>query len=125
VVTKRAASASIKAGSNHPPVVSKLRDGITVLTEDLDSQTIDGFVTSRIRTTATYPPVTMGGNDRAMTYTDEGWFSCQLQVTVRGQWSSPTSGRATSALKSLKLAEPDPALLRVPEGYRIVDDDYR
>jgi len=120
VKTKPAASATAKAGPTQPPVTSKLKNGVTSVTEDLGAQTIDGFVTSGIRSTKTYPAGTMGGNDRPLTYMNEGWFSPQLQLTVRGQSSDPMSGHAASTLKNIKLAEPAPELFRVPDGYRIV-----
>jgi hypothetical protein len=99
--------------------------GAASSTEYLGTQTIDGFVTSGTRHTATYAPGTMGGNDRPMTYMNESWYAPQLQIQLRSRSMNPMFGQATSTLKNIKLAEPAPGLFRIPEGYRIVDEDNR
>ncbi len=61
-------------------------------------------------------------NDRPVTTTSEHWESPQLQISVYSQSTSPQGTVTTITLKDLSVAEPDPSLLQVPPGYRVVDE---
>jgi|HubBroStandDraft_6_1064221.scaffolds.fasta_scaffold515141_2 hypothetical protein len=50
-------------------------------------------------------------------------MSPQLRRMVYSKHSDPTGLVSTTELKDLSLAEPDPALLQVPSGYQLVDEN--
>ena len=90
--------------------------------ESLGAQTIDGFPAYGHRSTISYPPGKISGNDRTFTMVNEFWMSPILGLVVRARNLSPYIGESTTELKSLTLGEPDPALFHIPEGYKIIDD---
>jgi len=88
--------------------------------DDLGLETIQGTGTHGYRTTITYNPGTMG-NDAPMVITREFWFSLDLGIDLSSMVDNPQSGKQLFTVKELSTSEPDPALFKVPEGYRIVD----
>jgi len=88
----------------------------------LGAQAIDGFQTFGRRMTQKYPPGTLGGNDRLFVIVDESWNSPELGIPLLTKTSHPEMGDTTATVRNLTLGEPDTALFRVPDGYRIVDD---
>jgi hypothetical protein len=64
----------------------------------------------------------MFGNDRPVNAVTETWFAEELGTDVLSTHSQPHSPDSTSALKNVRLEEPDVALFQPPDGYRIVDE---
>lgn len=93
-----------------------------VTAESLGEKTMFGITVTGTRTTTTYPAGSGTGNDRPVTTTSEHWESPQLQINVYSQSTSPQGTVTTITLKNLSVAEPDPSLLQVPPGYKIVDE---
>jgi len=91
-------------------------------TESLGEKTMFGITVTGTRTTDTYPVGSRLGNDRPVTTTFEAWFSPQLKVQVYSQNTNYDGSVSTTTLKDLSVAEPDPSLLQVPPGYKIVDE---
>jgi hypothetical protein len=64
-----------------PPAIASgthiLKDDVTAVTQSLGTKTISGVVTYGMRTTITYPPGTMSGNDRTTSTVNEAWFAPQ------------------------------------------------
>ena len=71
----------------------------------------------------TYPVGSKIGNDRPVTSTEETWTSPQLGLVVYSQQADVYGRVNTITLKDLSVAEPDPSLLQVPPGYKIVDEN--
>jgi len=55
--------------------------------------------------------------DKEITITDEYWYSDELRINVVTKHSDPRSGTTTLTVTHITRAEPDPALLEIPEGY--------
>jgi hypothetical protein len=91
-----------------------------ITTEDLGTQVIQGLEASGKRTT-TIVPAGRSGNSAPITKTYEIWTSDDLQLVVKQEWNDPRSGVRTVALENVSRADPDPALFRVPPGYRVKD----
>ncbi len=62
------------------------------------------------------------GNNRPMISKKEIWYSPYLQVNVSVTRQSPKSGTDVLTLGDISLGEPAAALLAVPEGYKVVDE---
>lgn len=91
-----------------------------VRTEDLGKQSLAGLLVSGKRTT-TVIPIGKIGNDRPITLVHEEWYSPDLKLVVKSLDSDPRSGERTMELQGMTLGEPDAALFRVPEGYKVQD----
>lgn len=100
----------------------KLPSGVIALNESLGTKTIDGVATFGTRVTLTYPPGTIGGNDKTTSSVTESWFSPQLGAALLTQSSGAVVPNTASSLTNLKYSEPDPSLLKVPDGYQVIDD---
>jgi hypothetical protein len=59
------------------------------------------------------------GNSQTLVSTREFWYSPALQVNLTVTRKDPRVGTQILQLVDLSLAEPDPALFRVPTGYKI------
>jgi hypothetical protein len=57
------------------------------------------------------------GNRNPINVTSEKWYSPDLQVTVYSRHSDPRTGESIYRLASIKRAEPQADLFKVPEGY--------
>jgi|SRR5579871_5445325 len=89
-----------------------------IVVEDLGTSNIDGVEAQGQRITRTIPEGQVG-NDRPFTTTEERWHSNDLDIDVEVKRSDPRAGTRTNTLTDLKLGEPDEALFRVPENYKI------
>lgn len=89
-------------------------------TEPLGKTTIEGIDVQGSRTTTTYPAGALG-NDRPIVATMEIWRSEELGLIVLSKSSDPRVGETTNAIINISREEPDPALFRVPPGYKMVD----
>ncbi len=92
--------------------------------EDLGSQWIEGVIANGYRVTTTWPIGTQG-NDRPIVSVHESWLSPDLKTEVRTLSSDPRTGDTTFKLTNITRAEPDPALLQLPQDYTIVDEKGR
>ena len=59
------------------------------------------------------------GNDQALVWTEEWWCSPELRLNVSEVMDDPRWGRRTIELTEIERAEPDPALFRLPDGYKV------
>ncbi|HUB83492.1 MAG TPA: hypothetical protein VMB03_32055 [Bryobacteraceae bacterium] len=98
-----------------------MKNGVVSVFEWLGTQTIGGYETVGRRDTLRYPPGTMGGNDRAFVTSNEFWTSPVLGIALLAKMSHPEAGDSVATIRNLHLGEPDPAMFRVPDGYRVVD----
>jgi len=89
------------------------------LEEPLPNRTIEGVTASGIRKTTTIPQGAIGNEQPIKTVTEE-WTSVDLQVLVMTEVNDPRTGRTTYRLTNINRAEPDPALFKVPTGYRLL-----
>jgi hypothetical protein len=89
--------------------------------EWLGEQTVDGMTTYGIRHTTTFPAGSAGA-DRPTKMVDERWRSPQLGIDMVSRISNPRASDFTMTVRNLTFAEPDAALFRIPDGYRVVDD---
>lgn len=91
-----------------------------VKTEDLGTQSLEGVLVTLKRVTTVIP---MGkiGNDRPITIVHEEWGSADLKTVVKSFDSDPRTGERTMELRNLSRADPDIALFRVPDGYKVTD----
>jgi len=89
-------------------------------TESLPQDNIAGLDVTGTRTTQVIPAGT-ADNDRDITVVSETWTSPDLSYTVLQTNSDPRSGRITTELTNIDRAEPDAALFKVPEGYKVME----
>ena len=91
-----------------------------IQTEALPQDNIAGLDVIGTRTTQVIPAGT-ADNDRDITVVSETWTSPELNYTVRQTSSDPRSGTITTELSNVDRAEPDPALFKMPDGYKVMD----
>jgi hypothetical protein len=107
--TKTAANAAIPP--QKPPMSNS---------ENLGSRSIEGIYVEGIRMT-TLIPVGQMGNDRELRRVTENWTSPELKIEMESTSDDPMIGKTTMKVISIDRGEPDPALFRVPEGYKVID----
>jgi hypothetical protein len=88
--------------------------------EDLGTRTIAGIETLGTRDTTNYNAGVMG-SDAPFAAWREFWQSPQLGVNLYSEVGGPRVGKQLFTLTDLTLAEPDPKLFELPEGYTVVD----
>jgi len=88
--------------------------------EDLGTRTIAGFETVGTRDTSNYNAGVMG-SDAPFSALREFWQSPQLGVNLYSEVSGPRVGKQLFTLTDVTVAEPDPKLFELPEGYAVVD----
>ncbi len=96
------------------------RAGDDVSVPVLGAKTIGGVYVLGYRITGR-TPAGQQGNDRPLVNTLEWWCSPELRLTVLSVNDSLLTGRRTVELTDIKQMEPDAALFRLPEGYRVKD----
>jgi len=93
-----------------------------VTAEELPAQSIDNVPMKAARIT-TVVPAGRSGNDRPITKTHTLWTSEDLKLVFMEQWEDPRTGVRTVGLANFSRKEPDPALFRPPNGYRVEDSE--
>ncbi len=93
---------------------------VSMSTEDLGSETMQGVAVTGTRTTLTMPTGQIG-NDAPISIVTEVWTSPELKTVVYSKRSDPRMGVQTFQLTSITRAEPDPSLFTAPAGFSIVD----
>jgi hypothetical protein len=88
--------------------------------EDLGKQLTSGVETVGSRESEIYNPGVFG-NDRKITVSREFWFSAKLGISLISKRTDPRFGTQAFTITNLILAEPDPQLFELPEGYTVVD----
>jgi len=105
-----------------PPSSQTTPDGMTITSESLGTQTVNGVLAMGMRSTITMPARAPQGNDHPTTTINESWSSVQYGTVLRSTMTGPNTESTTTA-KELSQTEPDPALFQVPRDYKIVDED--
>lgn len=90
------------------------------LHESLGTRSIAGIDTAGTRDTTNYNAGVMG-SDQPFTAWREFWQAPQLGVNLSSEVTGPTVGKQVFTLTDVTLAEPDPKLFELPEGYTVVD----
>jgi hypothetical protein len=86
--------------------------------EALGTKDIDGIAAVGAKVTIVLPVGALG-NDRPIASITETWVSPDLKVIVLSKVTDPRLGETVRHLTHLSRDEPDPALFRVPDDYRI------
>jgi hypothetical protein len=104
---------------NEPYTVTN-PDGGTTEIESLGTQTVSGVATIGTRITNTAPGVTPEG--RTVRSTDERWRDPRTGVELLARTINTDGSTVTQTMVNYAAEEPDPALFRIPDGYRIADE---
>lgn len=84
----------------------------------LGDKTIEGVRVTGTRTTVTIPTAAIG-NRAPIEIVTEQWYSAELNVVMLSEHRDPRVGQTRYRLHDIARSDPDPALFRVPHGYRI------
>jgi hypothetical protein len=95
--------------------------GVTVHTQLLGNQEINGLKCWGQRTTYLFSPGTFQGNQQSLTRTWEVWFAKNLAADVRivAHDPNPEAGDQQTDLISITYGDPDPSIFASPAGYAI------
>ena len=88
--------------------------------ETLGRQLIEGIAAEGTRTTITIEAGEIG-NERPIEIVSERWYSPELQTVVLSRHSDPRTGENVYRLTKIDRREPDPALFRVPQDYKVIE----
>ena len=102
-----------------PPTTRTMPDGSTETTEPLGTQTISGVTAVGTRTTRTGG--TSGRGARGMDRSGESWVDPRNGAPLLSK-QHDAIGETTITMLNYSAAEPDPALFKIPEGYKVVDE---
>lgn len=89
-----------------------------IVKESLGTKTIEGTAAEGTRFTRTVPAGKMG-NDRALVYVNETWYSSELGMIVMSRHTDPQMGETVYTLTNIQRSEPDPSLFTVPASYTV------
>ena len=101
-----------------PTMTLTASTGQSQSTEDLGERNIEGVSAFGSRTTVVIEANTIG-NDLPIEITTERWFSPRLGSLVMSRHSDPRFGEVTYRLINVSLAEPDPMLFQIPDGFQV------
>jgi len=87
---------------------------------ELGKQLVSGVEAIGERDTTNFNPGVFG-NDRKMTIEREFWYSPKLGFNLLSKRSDPRYGTENFTVTNLILADPDPKLFELPEGFTVVD----
>lgn len=87
-------------------------------TKPLGTKEFDGVKAEGKSTTWTIPAGRIG-NKNPINVTSESWYSPDLQVTVYSRYNDPRTGESVYRLASIKRAEPQGDLFKVPADYTV------
>jgi hypothetical protein len=95
------------------------RPGVTVHTELLGNQDINGLKSWGQRTTYIFQAGAFHGNQQPVTHTWEVWYAKELGSDVRivDHNPDPKAGDQQTDLLDIKYGEPDPSVFSPPAGY--------
>ncbi|MBV8846384.1 MAG: hypothetical protein JO307_26560 [Bryobacterales bacterium] len=97
------------------------QDGrVTIKTEDLGSQMVEGVLAKGTRTTHIIPSGQIG-NQQEIDTVDERWYSPELQINLVTRHRDPRTGETINRLRDIVRAEPDPALFQIPADYQVTE----
>ena len=88
---------------------------------DLGKQLVSGVEATGTRITVHYRAGAFG-NSRPMTIEREFWYAAPLGFNLLSKRSDPRFGSQTFTVTNLILADPDPKLFELPEGFTVVDE---
>jgi hypothetical protein len=94
------------------------RPGVTEVTTDLGSKSVNGVNATGKQVTITIAAGAIG-NAAAITSTRTSWVATDLKVPVSIQSSDPRFGTTDMELTNIVTAEPDASLFTVPSNYTI------
>lgn len=103
-----------------PPAGPLPNDKGFVRRENLGNDLVAGVGTVGTRETILYNPGVFG-NDQKLTAFREYWFASQLGIDLLSTGSDPRFGTQRFTVSNIDLAEPDPKLFDLPEGFQVVD----
>jgi hypothetical protein len=97
------------------------KPGVTVHTELLENQQINGLKCWGQRTTYVYSSGTFQGNQQPLTRTWEVWYAKDLGADVRilAHDPNPEAGDQQTELIDITYSEPDPSIFAPPTGYAV------
>ena len=97
------------------------KPGVTVRTELLGNQQINGLKCWGQRTTYVYSPGTFQGNQQPLTRTWEIWYAKDLGADVRilAHDPNPEAGDQQTELIDITYSEPDPSIFASLTGYAV------
>lgn len=83
--------------------------------EDLGNREIEGVPVHGVRDTQTIAEE--NGSGKQIVVTDEYWYSADLRINMVIKHDDPRTGSVTMTVGQVSRTEPDPAFLKIPEGY--------
>jgi hypothetical protein len=88
--------------------------------EKLGTRNLNGISAEGYRTTQVIPAGAQG-NELPLKTTHEAWMSADTGLTLLVIEDDPRQGKSTFEYEDVTLREPDPALFKAPDGYKVVE----
>ncbi len=90
--------------------------------EQLGTQPLSGLTLTGIRKTRIIPAAT-STTGKDIVITDEYWYSPELSIYMIIKHNDPRTGEQIVAVSEVERHEPEAALMSVPSGYKVVDEN--
>ena len=105
--------------ADYPSTSTNPRSGATTVAEEIGTQTLSGVSVTGYRATVTGPGPAQNGTSEVWEYSPYG-----LALLTKETRSTPAGvlRTVTTTIEDFSPKEPDPALFKIPDGYRIVDE---
>lgn len=101
---------------NASPTGNSLPQNEFTREEDLGNREMEGLAVHGIRENQTIPAES-SRTGKEIVITDEYWYSADLRINMMLKHNDPRTGSVTMTVTRVSRAEPDPALLEIPQGY--------
>ena len=108
-------------GANMRTGTSTDQSGRSTTNESLGTKEIFGVQAFGLRNTQVSPVGTQNNNDQPITRINERWTDPNTGVMILLKNTGP-NGESVNSMPDYKAGDPDPALLQVPAGYKLVDE---
>ena len=104
-----------------PPAQRSLDDAPGTVVIDLGREQMDGLEVEGIRKQRIVP-AEVSGTGKAVTITDDYWYSPALSIYMTIRHDDPRTGEQLVAVTNVQRAEPDAQQFAVPPDYKVVDE---
>jgi hypothetical protein len=107
-----------RTSADRGEMVPVSRPGFQV--QDLGTQSMENVVVHGTKTSRTVP-ASATGTGKALTVTDETWYSEELHLNMLVKHNDPRTGEQTVTITKVERSEPPAETFEIPADYKVLD----
>ena len=108
-----------RTSADRGEMVPVSRPGFQV--QDLGTQSMENVVVHGTKTSRTVP-ASATGTGKALTVTDETWYSEELHLNMLVKHTDPRTGEQTVTITKVERSEPPAEIFEIPADYKLLDE---